>query len=429
MAYSGGLDSHCLIHALTCLAPELPALIAVHVDHGLNAASGRWAQHCGSVCAQLQVPYRSLRVQVQPESGKSLEAMARTARYGVLAQVIEPGEVLLTAHHQDDQAETMLLQLLRGAGPRGLAAMPFLAPFHAGYLARPLLDYSRSDLLVYARTAGLSWVEDDSNMDPRYDRNYLRHKVFPLLLDRWPATSTTLTRAAVHQAEAASLLEFLATQDLPAVVGARPDTLQISALLALGSMRARNLLRHWIRSNGYEIPSAAKLEQILTEAAASRWDATPQITWAGVELRRYRDLLYLMSPLSSLPAPDWQLEWNNLGAPLRLPWGILTAQQTFGEGLAGSACAQGVTVRLRQGGERLRLAGNTHNRPLKDFWQVAGIPPWERIRTPLLFLGEELASVPGIGLSHRFQAQPGEIGWEFEWLRLDDRCVSMRSKS
>ncbi|CAK0770812.1 tRNA(Ile)-lysidine synthase [Gammaproteobacteria bacterium] len=415
VAYSGGLDSHCLLHALAGLASELPALSVVHVDHGLNSASGDWAQHCASICTQLQVPYRLLRVRIQPEAGKSLEALARTARYGALAQVMEPGEVLLTAHHQDDQVETMLLQLLRGAGPRGLAAMPALAPFHSGYLARPLLEYSRDALLIYARTVGLLWVEDDSNLDLRYDRNYLRHQVLPLLLQRWPAATATLTRATAHQADATYLLESLAKQDLPAVVGVRSDTLQVGALSALDPIRARNLLRYWIRGNGHEIPSAARLEQVLRGVVGARWDATPRLAWVGTELRRYRDLLYLMTPLPPLPAPDWEVKWQDLVVPLCLPWGTLTAQPMIGEGLAGSACIQGLTVRLRQGGERCRLVGSGHHRPLKDLWQAAGVPPWERVRTPLLFLGGELVSVPGIGLNHRFQAQPGDMGWKIVW--------------
>ncbi|CAK0742792.1 tRNA(Ile)-lysidine synthase [Gammaproteobacteria bacterium] len=415
VAYSGGVDSHCLLHALASIAAELPELIAVHVDHGLNPESERWAQHCASICAGLRVPYRLLQVKVQSDSGEGLEAAARTARYAALARVMAFGEVLFTAHHLDDQAETVLLQLLRGAGSRGLAAMPALAAFHAGYLVRPLLNHSRAELLAYAHAAGLAWVDDDDNLNQRHDRNYLRHQIFPLLQQRWPAAALTFARTATHQAEATSLLESLAAQDIAQLTRPRSNTLPVAPMLGLGPARARNLLRFWIRDNGHAVPSTAILERVLAEAAMARQDATPLISWTNSELRRYRNLLYLMKPLPDLPLPDWELEWNDLETPLRLHWGILTAQPLIGVGLSELARIQGITVRLRQGGERCRLAGTTHHRPLKDLWQAAGIPPWERTRTPLLFVNGVLAAVPGFGPCHCFQASAGEIGWKIEW--------------
>ncbi len=415
VAYSGGLDSHCLLHALSDLREQLPALAAVHIDHGLNAASEKWAAHCASVCEALQLPCQLLKVKVLPQHGESLEAAARTARYSAIAELMGPGDVLITAHHQDDQAETVLLQLLRGAGPRGLAAMPHVAPFYSGYLARPLLNHSRTDLRAYAEAKHLAWIEDDSNQDPRFNRNFLRHQVFPVLAERWPAVATTLTRAATHQAETALLLESLAHQDLPTILGPHPDTLRINPLLALGSARARNLLRYWLRHNGHSTPSADRLERVLTEVAGAKEDATPLLSWGDSEVRRYRDLLYLMPPLHPLPTPGWEVRWTNLDTPLQLPWGVLSAVLRTGTGLAESALHEGVTVRLRRGGERCQCAGSAHHRPLKHLWQEAGTPPWERVRLPLLFLRGELAAVPGIGTSHHLQAAPGENGFEVAW--------------
>ncbi len=410
IAYSGGLDSHCLLHAITEWAPKLPPLTAIHVNHGLNPSAAQWAAHCASVCAERQVPFQSLEVKVTPNPGESLEAAARTVRYSALAHCMGSGDVLLTAHHQDDQAETLLLQLLRGAGPRGLAAMPVLVPFYAGYLARPLLDDSRSALLAYARSVALSWIDDDSNAELRYQRNDLRHRVFPVLLKRWPGLSATLARSASHQAEAAQLLDVLAAQDLHTLLGPEPNTVQIPALLALGAARARNALRYWIRTTGHDTPTASLIERLLAEVVLAKRDAIPLLTWCDTEVRRYRDLLYLMRPAPPLPGPTWAIDWADLNTPLELPWGTLTAQWRVGAGIAESALAQGVTVRLRRGGERCRFVGNPHHRPLKDFWQEAGIPPWERLRTPLLFLGEMLVAVSGLGVCHDFQTPPGERG-------------------
>ncbi|CAK0775898.1 tRNA(Ile)-lysidine synthase [Gammaproteobacteria bacterium] len=387
VAYSGGVDSHCLLHALVKQTP--PGLIAaVHIEHGIHPRSAQWVRHCAAVCSELKIPFHFFRVRISPGSG--LEAIAREARYAVLAKVVSSGEIVFTAHHQDDQAETLLLQLLRGSGPRGLGAMRKIVPFYKGYLARPLLEISKKEILVYAQQTGLRWIEDESNADSRIPRNYLRNEVLPALESHWPSTTAVLARSAAHQAEASELLDILAIQDLETVVGTHPKTIQVDRLSRLTSSRVRNLLRYWIRDQGHLVPSTTVLQQVL-EVLETRWDATPLVTWEGAEVRRYRNLLYLMRPLAPLPDPDWQTTWNPV-EPLVLPWGTLTAQLTTGSGFL----ANQVTVRLRHGGERFDFG--SHHRPLKDLWQAAGIPPWERARTPLLFVGETLVAVPGLGV-------------------------------
>ena len=293
IAYSGGVDSHCLLHILSGLVSDQRIdLAAVHVDHGLHRDSARWVQHCTEVCTQQSIPLRVFCVQARAAPGESQEATARLARYAAFAELLQAGEVLLTAHHQDDQAETILLQLLRGAGSRGLAAMPPLAPFHAGYLARPLLGQTRSDLIAYAQQEHLAWIEDDSNQDSRMDRNYLRHQVLPVLTARWPSAGKTLARAAVHQAESMALLEVLAAQDQRLVAGPSPQTLRVKPLCALSPARARNLLRYWIRTQGHPTPSTAVLGEVI-KAAAARWDRKALVTWKDSAIWRHRDLLYL----------------------------------------------------------------------------------------------------------------------------------------
>lgn len=412
IAYSGGMDSHCLLHALATLASELPQLRAIHVNHGLNPASQTWARHCELVCHQLTIPYYLLTVTVPRSSAQGLEAAARTARYQAFAQLIDQNDLLLTAHHLDDQAETLLLQLLRGSGARGLAAMPLLTKFKHGYLARPLLKHSRAELLEYAQNQGLNWIDDDSNLNQHYDRNYLRHQIFPLLRQRWPSAAVTLARAAAHQAQTVALLETLATQDLAKITQPQPNILPISALIELNKERARNLLRFWMRSNGHQLPSTAILERILDEALTARWDANTLINWDNSELRRYRNLLYLLTPLPPLPLANWTTEWTDLSLPLILPWGQLKAEPSTALGLDATACQRGVNISLRHGGERCRLPNAAYHRHLKDLWQAAGVPPWERIRTPLLWINNQLAAVPGIGICHNFCKESGlKIIW------------------
>ncbi|MDG4605564.1 MAG: tRNA lysidine(34) synthetase TilS, partial [Candidatus Contendobacter sp.] len=245
VGYSGGMDSHVLLHLLAMqreLWPER-TLEAIYVDHGLHPASAVWGGHCARVCRELNVPFRTLRIDARPAPGESPEAAARQARYAALAAALEPDAALLTAHHRDDQAETLLLQLLRGAGPHGLAAMPEAARLGQGRLLRPLLNVDRAALLAYAHTQQLQWIEDASNADTGFDRNYLRHRILPLLRERWPAANRVLARSARLCAETAGWLDAEADADLARVMTARPDALSVPALRELSELRQRNLLR------------------------------------------------------------------------------------------------------------------------------------------------------------------------------------------
>ncbi len=414
VAYSGGLDSHVLLHALAAVRGELgdTRLAAVHVHHGLHADADLWTEHCTAVCGALGVPLTVLRVDARAGAGESPEASARAARYRALEQLLGAGDVLLTAHHLDDQAETLLLQLLRGSGPHGLAAMPQSSALGAARHGRPLLDVPREALRRYARGEGLSWVEDSSNAELHFDRNYLRHEILPRLAARWPSARETLARSAAHCAEAASLLDELAALDLQAVLGDGPDRLAVPRLLALSSARRRNVLRIWLRGLGLPLPSQAQLAQV-EQALAADWDAEPCVHWSGAEVRRYRDQLYAMAPL---PAHDSgaEIEWD-LEAPLELPalGGRLRATRVQGQGVHASRGR--VTVRFRAGGERCRPLGRHETHALKKLFQEAGVPPWQRERIPLIFIGGELAAVAGLWVCEPFAASGMDYGWIFEW--------------
>jgi tRNA(Ile)-lysidine synthase len=418
VAYSGGMDSHVLVHALAGKRRELApaAVCAVHVDHGLRPESGKWSQHCMRVCLDLGVPLRLVRVQAAAARGESPEAAARAARYRALADLLRPDDCLLTAHHQDDQAETVLLQMLRGGGPRGLAAMPQRIPFGRGALARPLLGYPRAALQAYAEMHALTWVDDPSNFDVGFDRNLLRHRVFPELHRRWPAAARTLARTASHCAESVELLDHLAAQDLSRAQGERPDTLSVARTLALGPARQRNLLRHFVTRVGLPMPSAVQLEHIRQDALLASRDANPCIEWPGGQVRRYRDLLYA----GRRPAehdPTLVLPWC-VQRPLPLPrlGRRLNAVPDPAGGIKGAlAGRRDVTVRFRRGGERCRPVGRGQTHTLKHLMQEAGIPPWERERLPLIYVGEELAAVAGLCVCEPYAAKPGEGGLRITW--------------
>lgn len=409
LAFSGGLDSTVLLHLLVAIRQSLPGeLQALHVHHGLQVEADAWHGHCERFCREFHVPLQQIGLNLSPTQGESLEAMAREARYKALAAVMREGEMLLTAQHRDDQAETLLLQLLRGSGPAGLAAMPRLISFGSGWLARPLLDHSRSELEAYAQRHDLHWVEDPSNLELRYDRNFIRHRVMPLLKERWPAAATTMARSARLSGELVSLADELVAQDRASVRGPWPGTLSIAKLRNLSAPHRRSLLRHWIREQGGTVPGSRHLQRIEQECLVGREDAQPLVQWGELEVRRYRDGLFL---LSALPHHD---------ASRVIPWGDrkpLKLSTELGELVlepAESGISQTkwftseVEVRFRRGGERCVPAGAGHHRPLKKLMQEWGIPPWWRGRLPLIYLNGELAAIPGYLYCEPFKAQPGE---------------------
>jgi len=417
VAFSGGMDSHVLLHAMAGLRERLPASVgAVHVNHGLQADAARWDAHSATVCAELGLDYVALAVDARAGSGDSPEAAARAARYAALAAWLPAGHCLLTAQHRDDQAETLLLQLLRGAGVHGLAAMPAYSAFGAGTRLRPLLDTARDALRAYAEGHRLAWVDDPSNFDTGFDRNYLRHRVLPVLHERWPAADTSLARAAAHQGEAAAVLDEVAQQDLLAAAGAAASQLVLPFLAALPAPRQRNAVRRWLRRLTGSAPSTAVLDRILQDMPAGRADAEPRVCWDRFELRRYRDTLFLLRQMPP-PDPAQVLPWS-LAAPLALPaqGGVLSARQRTGQGIRLSAIgAAGVRVGWRRGGERCAPAGRGQHHALKKLFQERGIPPWQRARIPLIYIDERLAAVAGLWVCEPFQAGPGEPGVQIHW--------------
>ena len=413
VALSGGLDSTVLLCALAAERGALPGeLRAVHVNHGLHPKASEWQQHCMALCASLGVPLECRAVRVQPLPGESLEAVAREQRYTAFRSLLSSGDLLLLAQHQDDQAETFLLQALRGAGVRGLAGMPDVALTDGLHMARPLLECSRMELEAWVRQAGLSWVEDPGNSDTGFDRNYLRHEVLPRLQARWPAAGETLARSARFAAEADGLLKELAADDHARYGGA--DTLPLKALRELSPPRARNLLRYWLQTRQLPLPPAHKLDEILHQAEA-RADRNPCIEWAGAEVRRYRQRLYAQHPVAAVPE-EFRLR-PGMTQVLGEGLGALRLMPVSGEGLRAALCGpEGLSVAFRHGGESCRPAGRGHERPLKKWLQELHVVPWLRDRLPLVHAEQRLLAVAGLFVCEAHAANPGEPGLRIEWL-------------
>lgn len=398
IAYSGGLDSRVLLRLCAELRTQRPAFdcAAVHVHHGLQAAADAWADTCRATCRAEGIPFELARVDARSRPGQSPEEAARAARYLALRGFMAPGDTLLTAQHRDDQAETLLLQLLRGAGLAGLAAMPERAEFAPGFLARPLLAFSRRELHGYATAHGLAWIEDPSNLDPAYDRNFIRHQVMPLLAQRWPSAPATLSRSARHCAEAQASLATLAHDLYRSALNPERDTLRVDRLLACTDADRRLVLREWLKAGGFRMPSARVLAEVLREALAAAPDRNPVVRWSEGEIRRYRDELFLLPPARPFAA-DRVMAWDGY-SPLTLPDGngILEAKTVDGPGIAPELWrTAAISVRYRQGGETCRPVGRTGSHELKKLFQEAGIPPWVRERTPLVYLDGRLAAVAG----------------------------------
>lgn len=391
VAFSGGLDSTVLLHLLAQLAKKnsLPELKAIHIHHGLQAAADAWPEHCQRVCDALGVPLEVVHVQVQP--GASLERAAREARYGAFVEATQTNELLLTAQHRNDQAETLLFRLLRGAGVRGLSAIPSQRSLGRGFLLRPLLEVSRAELEAYAVEHQLSWIEDPSNADQQFSRNYLRQQIFPALTQRWPQAVTTIARSAAHLSEAQALLDDLAEIDLaPAATVSEFDwlgvpSLEMAALEKLSAARQRNALSHWLAPLT-RMPDSDHWSgwENLRDAAT---DARPIWRLADGELHRANGRIWWLSG-HWLNLPEPAPLWPDPSAVLLLP---NNGRLTF----SGIVPAGVLSVRYRQGGEVMQLPGRGH-RDLKRLLNESGLPLFARGRLPLLYCNEHLFAVANL---------------------------------
>ena len=421
VAFSGGLDSHVLLHALFCLAEDYPfSLYAIHVNHSLHSQSTEWAIHCQAVCDDLGIPLIVKTVTVAAEKGKSLEALARDARYTALAEVLPDNGLCMTAQHINDQSETVVLQLLRGAGVHGLASMPARKDFAKGRILRPLLGYSRESLNDYARQHGLEWVEDPSNRDHQYDRNFLRHEIMPILRERWPGLDKSMSRSAGHAASAAVMLDEIGESDLlhcqvtsnhffpPAIASLRVDLLN-----SLSTIHQKNALRCWTRMHGLSVPGDERLHSLIKLLEMSA--AKGEVVWPAGAFRLHNNILWLCDSFDTSEPIVMVQDWNpEKSLQIDQPKLELQATKLAGEGISLTAIGDShLTVKFRQGGEICRMPGAHGSKTLKQMLQDLAIPHWLRASLPLIFLQDELIAVSSLWCNPHYLPSVHEEGYIF----------------
>lgn len=423
IGFSGGLDSSVLLQLCAAYRDKFnpaQALIAIHVNHGLADEANEWQRHCEQLCERWRVPLLCRKVTITKGNRQSLEQIARQQRYQVFQELCCEADLLLLAHHQDDQIETLLYRLARGTGILGMRGMDgYRQTTHYG-LWRPLLAVSRDELLHYGKQQDLDWIDDPSNQDTRYDRNFIRHQLLPLMESRWPGVRATLARGARHAAEAALLNDALAHQDLAA--RAEGNELLIEKLNQLPNIRCKNLLRYWLRQHGATPPGEKVLQEILTAIGQYHPEQDTAINWSGAaslneadrwQIRTFQGKVWLLAEPPAIDS-DWQGRLIP-GRHLTLPGGLgslLWAESGSEESdteslqLAASRLPATLTVKFRGGGEYFQPPGRP-NKSLKKWFHEWRVPPWERGRIPLLYADDQLIGVFGYGVAEGWQPTPG----------------------
>ncbi|SFN46020.1 tRNA lysidine(34) synthetase TilS [Xenorhabdus japonica] len=431
VGFSGGLDSTVLLHLLVCLrtqshqlSSKRMALRAIHIHHGLNSKADLWVEHCRQVCADWQVDFRIEKVTLNTRQN-GIEAAARNARYHAFQQELQQDEVLITAQHLDDQAETFLLALKRGSGPAGLSSMPSRMPFAGTTLIRPLLNVSRAELEEYAQAQRLQWVEDDSNQDDRYDRNFLRLNIMPLLNQRWRHFPQAVSRSASLCGEQEQLLDELLKESLNALITLE-GSISIPPLENSSEAKRNALLRRWLNQCGVKMPAREQLQRIWSEVALARQDAEPRFRLGQYDIRRYRQQLWLVPQYQSLTGTI--LEWD-IQQELTLPDGLGTLSLSQENDVKANGVKEnGIKVRMPNGNEQvticfgvqgnISIVGRQHSRHSKKLWQELGVAPWLRERTPLLYYNEKLIAALGVFITKEGQSLSDDERISVQWKKI-----------
>jgi len=412
VGFSGGTDSLVLLHLLT-QEPLLKSykVCGIHVHHGLSPHANEWEKQCEAWAHTWGVSFFSHHLDLKKKKGKSLEHAARILRYEVFAEYMDEGSILLTAHHQKDQAETLLLQLLRGAGPKGLAAMAFSNGFASSWHLRPLLNEERSSLETYAEYHGLKGIHDESNDDIHFDRNYLRHEVFPRILERWPGAFKTMARSARHCGDALLFIEEVAERDFKHLWS--ENKISLNTLANLPTHRQQEVLRYAMGYLKLPLCSEEVLLNILHTMYETKEDGVPFVAWPGGEARRYQGFLYLLKPVHFSP-PKEEIGvrvgepqvFSEMGASLK--WEEVRGGLSFSFG-------DPLSLDFRKGNARFHPKNRAHSQDLKKLMQEWKIPPWERKKIPLLYEGKDLVAVLGYSLHKTRVVSEDIMGWLPVW--------------
>lgn len=421
VGFSGGADSTALLQALHESRENLPAPVrAVHFDHGLQPDSEEWTEHCREFCAARDIPLHTERLEIQRDGRISLEEAARNVRYRAVTALLDDGEMYLTAHHAEDQAETLFLNLMRGSGIEGLAAIPVLRTLERGWVARPLLDVHRGELEDFLERRNIAWLEDPSNLDRAFDRNFLRHELFPLLEARWPGVARRLVRTARNaRAGSNALARFIEGETGRWLQD--PLRLPVSRLMAVdGGMRSL-VLRHWLRR--HEVPTLpeARMGEFLKQLANSHPDSQPAVAWDNWSIRRYRDDLWLQHdlPLDGCTSAPWT---EGAEMPLGPESGRYRLQGP------DTVIPRGWRVGPRTVGGRIRPSAEGHSRKIKHMLQAAAVPPWLRLGIPVLYWDDEPVALGDWLLGHRLKDWLTQNGLELHWSPEDRALDCIRER-
>jgi tRNA(Ile)-lysidine synthase len=444
LAYSGGVDSEVLAFGLSAFAQKYPhiACLLIHVHHGLSPNANMWVEHCIGRATHYQLPVQIERVNVNKGPRESLEAKARDARYEAFARYLNPADILLTAHHQDDQLETLLLALKRGQGPKGLGAMAPLQVYKQSWLLRPLLTISRQQIEQFAAQYRLSHIEDESNQDDSYDRNFLRLEIIPRLKQRWPSIATTASRSAALCAEQQQVIEDEVSHRLPQWLALPGDTagliteptgFKLAQLSQISPAWQALLFRGYLQHCCVSLPSQSQLQQILTQLLEAKEDAKVTIQWGDYQVKRFANVAYALSNLALAPVEAGRLQSDIravLAGELNQASGNI-GQQSFSVQIQtqdltqqdGSAVIprlalpleQLVTVKFGAAGSikclpQFATSQRSKPRELKKLWQECQVPPWRRQQIPLIFYGDVLVAAIGLWIDKRYLAAPGQPG-------------------
>lgn len=415
IGYSGGVDSHVLLHLLANSLAKKQNISAVYIHHGLQKAADEWQLHCQHISADLGVQFLALPVDAQANKGESPEEAARNARYQAFANLITKENVLFFAQHEQDQLETVLLQLFRGAGLKGLSGMPVETQIGAGRLLRPLLETSQAEILNYANTHQLKWVEDPSNQDVAYDRNYLRQQILPLVEQRWQGVHQAVLRSAKHCADAQQLLSTKAKLDMLALYDKNSQSLDISALLLNDSLQQQWLVREWMNHLNLRMPSMKVLDSILGDICLARSDANPVVQFEGCTIRRYQNRLYRVLECEKTDCLT-ELKWLNIEQALVLSDNTQLSVMSSENGIAMRYLNDAqVCIKYRSGGEKIGLPRRSGRHSLKKLYQEANIPPWQRERLPLIYIDGQIAAIADLWISSKFYAHENESCYNIVW--------------
>ncbi|AOM42347.1 tRNA lysidine(34) synthetase TilS [Xenorhabdus hominickii] len=421
VGFSGGLDSTVLLHLLVRLRTQYQQLSrapivlrAIHIHHGLNSKADLWVEHCRQICTDWEVDFRTEKVSLDIRQN-GIEAAARDARYQSFRDELQQGEILITAQHLDDQAETFLLALKRGSGPAGLSSMPSSMSFAGTTLIRPLLNVSRAELETYAQAQRLKWVEDDSNQDDRYDRNFLRLHIMPLFNQRWPHFPQAVSRSASLCGEQEQLLDELLSESLNELT-TLDGAISIFPLERYSEAKRNALLRRWLNQRGVKMPSREQLQRIWSEVALSRQDAEPRFRLGQYDIRRYRQQLWLVPQYQHLAGTV--LEWNT-DQELILPDELGTLMRTGESNITFRSPDRNEQVTIRFGVQgNISIVGRQHSRHSKKLWQELGVAPWLRERTPLIYYNDKLIAALGIFVTKEGQCLVDDSGVSVDWKRI-----------